>query len=1188
MAFTLTYNPNNGSSGSVPAGPASFANGAVVTVLGNTKNLAVSNGYFVYWNTAADGSGTVYNPGATFTITANTTLYAQYITLSGNITTNLTGGGLTTNFAVTYPTYTGLPAAQLAPIEANLVANANYLLAGTPARLEAAFNTATGWFATPGGKFGASNRQAVVLDQINGGGAYNNGYPSTIHVDGQYLNSTVATAGDEVAMVFAAEFVEVLMAIAKNWNAGDSSGEGLSQYCAYNLFPAGYNNYYGNEFALAWLNGTGANVVTNQNTVSPNAARSDFVTKTYTGSSVGGVSVHGDGDPVSFGCALNFIYYLTVQLGFSINQVIANYSGTMQSAYNALTGDASNPFPIFSGLIASAFPAGVNVTSMPGPNPQNLFPIAQVQFYIQKNTFGKDETQDIIDNQGGLVSQAFWVVVTGFSRNSFASLHITVDPFTGTFADLQTNHLGVTITPNALGPQYENGVNATTPQTIRIPYDITFSSAVLGQFPSTDVSAPYILGATLSSNGVKVTGSDASTEFEFIAGADPYFANVDATNNQPYLSQDLRVFQAAPALLAQQTPFPNGPTFTDDSPQGAYAYIQALLDHLNGSPDFTNPAANIDPFALLPDQQGEGQTDTSVAPFVLNPNFPAGELVANNYNFAIARVRLRGEGTSTSPAKAENVRVFFRIFTTVTNDTDYDPSTHGTYASTPDSKGNPGTPVFGGTTPNNVTTIPFFATANPGSETDYQVGGYNNQTLTIPFGQHQLYHYYGCFLNFYDPTYEIAGQQVQTFLSGDHHCLVAEIAFDDAPIPAGVSAMSWDQLAQRNLQFTVIDNPGPVAAHRAPQLFDTRPSVAIGKPHLGTPPDELMIEWGDIPKGSVASLYWPGVAAAEVIDLVREWGGTAPITASDAHTLSIPVEGGVSYIPIPKGAGQNFAGLFTVEAPLGVKTGQEFEILVRRISTRTFTPPGPGPQQPILQTGPRHSVRTMGATVHLPAAPAEPQTAAPAPGPDAYRYVVGSFVVRIPVSTGEAMFFSEGMTLATMKWRLAHMSPSNRWVPVLKRYIEYLSARFDAIGGDAASVPASLTYVPPSLIAKVAREKTVCGKVSEVLFDCHGAFEGFVLHGCDCDCDHRRDHDRDRDRDRDRDHERRQDHDRGLARAHEREKSRDHDCDCEYRFLETRERGIAEVALRACQLNLTLCVTVDEACDRIVGLALSA
>ena len=83
--------------------------------------------------------------------------------------------------------------------------------------------------------------------------------------------------------------------------------------------------------------------------------------------------------------------------------------------------------------------------------------------------------------------------------------------------------------------------------------------------------------------------------------------------------------------------------------------------------------------------------------------------------------------------------------------------------------------------------------------------------------------------------------------------------------------------------------------------------------------------------------------AAEVIALARQWGGTAPLSASDAHTLTIPIDGGVSYIPIPSGTGQNFAGLFTLEMPPGIRTGQEFEVVVRRISTKRGDAPAAAP-----------------------------------------------------------------------------------------------------------------------------------------------------------------------------------------------------------------------------------------------------
>jgi hypothetical protein len=927
-------------------------------------------------------------------------------------------------------------------------------------------------------------------------------------------------------MLWMAEWSEILMSLTSNWNAGDSSGEGLSQFCAGSLFLTGHNNYYFGGFIQNWLNGTGT---TNAKTPSPNSARSDWVNTTFTGATVSGKSVHGDGDPVSFGCALCFIYYLTVELGFTINEVIANYDSNLANSYHGVTGDNADPFPAFAGLLAAVFPAN-QTFSATTTNPDNPFPIALVQFYAQKNTFGKDEAFDIITRHGGLISQAFWVVIDGLSKKAFQDLGVKVAPFTGVFSSFP----GVHISPNAVGPEFQNGVNAKSPQRIRIPFDITLSNPFLDQFPATGVGPELGLSVTLTAGGQTVTGSSATMFFELTAGADPYFTNIPAGGvNEAYLSQDLRVFGCAPAI--NNTPFPGGPTFGQDNENGAYAYIQALLSHLNGHVDFTNPDGT-DAFSLLPDQAGEGSTDTSVAPFRLKGGgFPIFE---KNYNFAIARVRLKGIPIppDTTPVSATDVRVFFRVFQSQSADTDFDPN--GTYRSNNDPAGHPGTPRPGA----GDTTIPFFATANADTQTDYQAGGPNIQTVTIPTSQESVFAYYGCFLNFYDPANKVDGSQVLTFFPGSHHCIVAELAYDLTPIPAGVSPLSWDQLAQRNLQFTIIENPGFPAAHRAPQTFDVRPSKTIGTPGgSGIPPDELMIDWGHIPKGSVASIYWPAVSAADVIALARTWGGADGLGASDANTLTLTVEGGVSYIPIPKGAGDNFAGLFTVEVPPGVTVGQQFEVLVRRIGSRRGKPPLPPPPPPKSPPVKRAALRSPPATkAEQPARRAE-QPAAVVEKLILWRYVVGAFVVRIPVSTGEKMRIPEEMTLAGMKWRLEHLSPGNRWVPVLKRYIDYLSARLTAIGGDPNSVPPSITWHPPidetGGGGRFGRE--ICGKVAEVIYDCHGEFEGFVLDEC-----------------------------------------------CEPRLIQSRDRGLGELVLVACRENLTLCVRFCRGSDRIEGVTI--
>src|SRR5215472_931584 len=150
--------------------------------------------------------------------------------------------GNTTNFQLASPDafWAGLSGAQ----QANVTANANYLLG----QVEGAFTTTTGWFGSDTSKFGTSHRQQVLFDQPDNSGAFNNGYGNPIHIDTQSNNGTIGTAGPIVSMLWMAEWSEVLMSLTSNWNAGDSSGEGLSQFSAGTLFLAGHNDYYGGGF----------------------------------------------------------------------------------------------------------------------------------------------------------------------------------------------------------------------------------------------------------------------------------------------------------------------------------------------------------------------------------------------------------------------------------------------------------------------------------------------------------------------------------------------------------------------------------------------------------------------------------------------------------------------------------------------------------------------------------------------------------------------------------------------------------------------------------------------------------------------------------------------------------------------------------------------------------------------------
>lgn len=87
ITYTVSYNANGGSN--APSAQ-SKNHGATLTL---TNNKPSRTGYtFNNWNTAANGSGTSYSPGASYTANSNVTLYAQWSANSYTVLYNANGG----------------------------------------------------------------------------------------------------------------------------------------------------------------------------------------------------------------------------------------------------------------------------------------------------------------------------------------------------------------------------------------------------------------------------------------------------------------------------------------------------------------------------------------------------------------------------------------------------------------------------------------------------------------------------------------------------------------------------------------------------------------------------------------------------------------------------------------------------------------------------------------------------------------------------------------------------------------------------------------------------------------------------------------------------------------------------------------------------------------------------------------
>ena len=1036
------------------------------------------------------------------------------------ITTGLTNGGQTAHYAFSYDSALQKTAANPGGPEP---ARTNAVIAA----VEADFGQMTGWFG--GTTLSGITFPAPVSVLNAGGGASWNLSSGSLTVSVKPGASGTAT---DIRYLLVAEMVEVFM-LKQNigwFGAGDegSSGEGLSRFLSRQFLDSNGLGAPPANFDVAnqWLSSSRPDWVNNndETDIKPNEKS---------------------------GCATLFLYYLFTQLGFTVPQIVGAGADTLAEVYRNLTGDDADPFPFFKRLLDTAFPGTSTITG--GSNLDNPFPLGILSFWVDKSTFGRDEVSDVIASTShGTFANAFWLVLEGFNIQSFTALGVGTPTLSGAFDALPVIGIGL----NPAGRQFEDPSSTTVPQRVRFPFDITFQTGTLNAFPPPGGPAAFReLDAQARIGTTPLAAASAATEFELVGGADPYFTDVDPlAGNEFWLSRDLRVFTATPSLNSH--PVAGGPAFATDSFTGAYAYVQNLLAWLNDQNNGFTTGAH-DPFTdgTVP-QQGAALTgDSSVTPFTLT-GFPF--TVHRNYNFAIARVRLRGAAGAT----ADGVKVFFRMWSTQSADTDFQPGS--TYRSRA-TGGLPQSPLPA----TDGHTFPFFATGNAPNLTnpanpEYGASGVNNRSLAITSGD-QAFAYFGVFLNVYDPAMTVNGTTVQTLMGGNHHCLVAEIAYDGAPIVntggLTMSPANSDKLAQRNLQVTHSDNPGPADTHRVPQTFDVRPSLAA-VPAVGDfldYPDELMIDWGRVPVGATAHIYWPQVDATTVLSLARRLYGSTPLSASDMHTIDAPVTRGVTYVPIPPGTGENYAGLLTIDLPQTVTTGQEFDVVVRRVSTRRARPVVDVDRAPRLQTRDDATARrrsaedapnkataasktttknaanktttkaatatkaaaapTLAAAVprhvvsaRIDARPDEDDATAKAraaalatdrsKGPRSanWRYVTGTFQVKIPVTTSAVMLWPDENTLAIVRWRLTQLAPTDRWHPVLVRYADYLAARIDGLGGDSSSITPSRDGALPQAGAEGERHTHV-GRVVDVAFDCYGELEDFTLEAC-CDGRH--------------------------------------------------------------------------------------
>ncbi|WIM06096.1 MAG: protein-glutamine glutaminase family protein [Candidatus Nitricoxidivorans perseverans] len=596
-------------------------------------------------------------------------------------------------------------------------------------------------------------------------------------------------------------------------------------------------------------------------------------------------------------------------------------------------------------------------------------------FIIDRSTFSDDEVEAMLHiSAPAVVPSALYVVVDGFSPYELGFSAATMQHIPA--LNVSPSVAGMTITPVQLAFEHPSHLNRR--QRLTWVYDVSFANT--GGFTSEQVTVT--LQATMAT--VSCTGY-----LYLVRQPNPY--EIDGQTS--WLSTDLRVFR----IEAGQSKFG---VAMGSNPS---AFITQVIANLNGG----NTGGQTFDNDISVDQQASRLELSGTV---------GGTPV---FNFAVAKVRYRALAVS-----AADVRVFFRLFPVATTSLEYEQAT--TYRR--HAAGGAAIPLLG-IKNGEVAAIPCFASPRIDSAVSSmtaQTDAPNVQTLPPNPSGAEVVRYFGCWLDInqtqpqfpiqpvpVDGPYPSGRVSIQDLIRNEHQCLVSEIAFAPAPAQNGATPSVSDKLAQRNLAIVESANPGLAFSRRIPQTFEIRPSTG------GSEHDELMIDWGNLPAGSVATLHMPGLSANGILLLAARKYRSHRLLRIDEHTLKFEA-GGITYLPIPFTEG-NLPGMLTVDLPEGIKKGQVFKVVVRQVAAEAR--------------------RSSKARVESRQSDA--------------RHVVGSFQLTIPVRAKAEILPGQQRLLSNLRWIERAIPAGNRWAPVFARYVAQVADRVDALGGDAGLVAPS-------------------------------------------------------------------------------------------------------------------------------------
>ena len=657
---------------------------------------------------------------------------------------------------------------------------------------------------------------------------------------------------------------------------------------------------------------------------------------------------------------------------------------------------------------------------------------------MDRSTAGQGEVKALISLNGApaMIDPAVLVVVEGFTA---AELGLTASnlgspPLSPTFPPPLT---GVHVVQRGPVLPEDPSLPPNVPQRFTFPYALQFDDDTMFSFtgPFQDLT----LTAILAAGGQAVANSGI---LRLLKTPDPYILDGDPNRGVDWwTSIDMRVFQVT------EGGHRFGATLATGGGAAPSSFITAVLNNLNSHP------------ALLAEFDGIDPREAPEA-LTLSPTDTNGKRV---YNFALAKVRLRDLNQD-----APNVRAFFRMWPAQQTNAQHDPSTlYRTFTAGPRH-----VPLLG-RQGDEIATIPFFASPRVNSAAvsmTTQTDAPNVRTIVHDSLGAEVVAFFGCWLDINQPNdgrfparligttptnlpdgpFQGAGPllSIQQHVRSLHQCLIAEIDIDGQTIPTWADPSTSDKLAQRNLTFVGVPNPGVVDSRIAPQTLQIRPTPTVP---LDDRPDELMIDWGNVPAGTRASIYLPTVDAALALDWAHRMYVSNRLALEDAHTLSCEA-GGVTFVPVPGASDADHVGLMSVELPPSVHKGERYSVRVRQITGARF---GAGRR---VETG--EAIKRGRVTKSVEVGAVEPEAMLAAMKESSrvgflYRRTIGAFGLEIPVSTKALMLAEEERTLSILRHIEQTVPVETKWWPVFRRYVDIHVGRVAGMGGDPTLVVAT-------------------------------------------------------------------------------------------------------------------------------------